>query len=235
MRGKLVQHGNQLQRFLVAGLGLFAVALDRLFHRGQVGQRQFGDDGFDVGQRIDLARHVHYVGIVEAAHHIHNGVGLADVGQELVAQAFALGCARHQARDVDEFDDGVLHALRVNDFRQFIETRVGHLDDADIGLDGAERVILRRNAGLGQRIEHGGLADVGQTDDTAFQTHVYSLKLTAVQLQHRRLQLAFHDQRRHVLRALQRLVDQRLFFLAWRFQHVVDDFAALARMADTDA
>ena len=35
----------------------------------------------------------------------------------------------------------------------------------------AERVIFRRDAGLGQRIEESGLADIGQTDDSAFEAH----------------------------------------------------------------
>ena len=36
-------------------------------------------------------------------------------------------------------------------------------------------VILSRNARLGQRVEQGAFADVGQADDAAFQTHGISL------------------------------------------------------------
>src|SRR5690606_34931443 len=43
--------------------------------------------------------------------------------------------------------------------------------DADIGLDGAERVVLGRDARLGQGVEGGGLADIGQADDAALETH----------------------------------------------------------------
>jgi hypothetical protein len=49
------------------------------------------------------------------------------------------------------------------------QTRIGHLDDAHVGLDGAERIVFRRDAGLGQRVEEGGLADVGQADDAALE------------------------------------------------------------------
>jgi hypothetical protein len=42
--------------------------------------------------------------IDEAAGDEGHGVAVADVGQELVAQAFALGRAAHQAGDVDEVD-----------------------------------------------------------------------------------------------------------------------------------
>jgi hypothetical protein len=64
--------------------------VDGFFHGAQVGQRQFGLDHFDVVQRADLAGHVDHVVIFEAAHHVDDGVGFADVRQELVAQAFAL-------------------------------------------------------------------------------------------------------------------------------------------------
>jgi hypothetical protein len=47
--------------------------------------------------------------------------------------------------------------------------RVRHFNDADVRLDGAERVILSRDARLGQGVEEGGFADVGQADDAAFQ------------------------------------------------------------------
>ena len=51
------------------------------------------------------------------------------------------------------------------------QPRIGQLDDADVGLDGAERIVLGGDAGLGQRVEQGGLADVGQADDAALEAH----------------------------------------------------------------
>ena len=53
-----------------------------------------------------------------------------------------------------------------------VEPRVGDGDLADIRLDGAEGIVggLGRRA-LGQRVEEGGLADIGQPDDAAFETH----------------------------------------------------------------
>ena len=52
----------------------------------------------DVGDRVDPALDVDDVVVLEAAHHVGDGVDLADVGQELVAEALALGGAAHQAR-----------------------------------------------------------------------------------------------------------------------------------------
>jgi hypothetical protein len=49
--------------------------------------------------------------------------------------------------------------------------RVGHFDDADVGLDGAEGVVLGGDAGLGEGVEEGRFADVGQADDAALESH----------------------------------------------------------------
>ena len=51
------------------------------------------------------------------------------------------------------------------------QARIGHFDHADVRLDGAEGIVLGRDAGLGQRVEEGGLADVRQADDAALETH----------------------------------------------------------------
>ena len=168
----LLEHLHQRRGFLVVARarGLH-VAVQALFHRGQVGQAELGLDDLDVGDRVHPAGHVDHVVVVETAHHVDDGVGLADVAQELVAQALALAGPGHQAGDVDELDDGRHHTLRLHDGRQLRQPRVGHLDHADVGLDGAERVVLGRDAGLGERVEEGGLADVRQSDDAALEAH----------------------------------------------------------------
>src|SRR5262249_43779770 len=53
--------------------------------------------------------------------------------------------------------------------------RIGYRHIAHIGLDGAEGIIGRlRRRRLGERIEEGGLADIGQADNSAFETHYSS-------------------------------------------------------------
>ena len=158
--------------FLVAAcLGGLGIAHILLFDSGEVGERKFGVDGLDVGHRVDSAVDMNDVAVLETAHHVRNGVGLADVGQKLVAQALALGRAGHQSRDVDEFDRRRKDALRVRYLGQRRQARIGHFDDAHVWLDGAKRVVLGRDASLCQRVEQGGFADVGQADDAAFDTH----------------------------------------------------------------
>ncbi len=167
----LLQQLHLRQRFLVARLGGFGHAIDGLLDGIEIGQREFGIDHFDIGERIDLARDVNHIVVFKTAHHVRDGIGLADVREKLVAQSFALGRARNQPGDVDKFHVRRQNPLRLDDNRQGIETRVGHGHDADVGIDGAERIIFRGDAGARQRVEECGLADVGQSDDTAFESH----------------------------------------------------------------
>ena len=92
--------------------------------------------------------------------------------KELVAEPFALRGAAHQPGDIDEGEPRGDHLRGLGDGREPVEPRVGNGHLADIRLDGAERIVggLRRRA-LGQRVEQGGLADIGQPDDAAFESH----------------------------------------------------------------
>src|ERR1700732_4873969 len=99
-------------------------------------------------------------------------VNLADGREKLVAEALALRGAAHQARDIDEGQPRRNDLRGFGNSRQFVEPGIGHRDLADIRLDGAKRIIRRlRRRRFGQRIEQRRLADVGQADDTAFETH----------------------------------------------------------------
>ena len=184
-----LEHGDEALRFLVAACARgFAVARELLLDGGEIGERELGVDRFDVRDRIDLAGDVDDVRVLEAAHDVRDRVGLADVGEELVAEAFAFGGAGDQPRDVDELDDRRHDFLGLHDRRQRVEPRIGHFDDADVRLDRAERIVLGGDAGLGERVEERRLADVGQADDAAFEAHGFG-----VQLQHGGL---------HVVRAM---------------------------------
>ena len=54
---------------------------------------------------------------------------------------------------------------------QHVEPGVGQRDDADVGLDGGERVVGGEHVVAGQRVEQGRLADVGQADDAEGEGH----------------------------------------------------------------
>ena len=90
--------------------------------------------------------------------------------QMVLLDAF-LARAGHEARDIDEFNNGRNHALGFDDIGERGQPRIRHFDHADIRLDRAERVVFGGDAGLGQCIEQCGLADVRQADDAALEAH----------------------------------------------------------------
>ena len=79
-------------------LARFASAVDAPLEAVEVGQHQLGLDDLGVAQRIDDAFDMDHVRIGEAAEHVDDGVDLADVGEELVAEAFALAGAARPGR-----------------------------------------------------------------------------------------------------------------------------------------
>ena len=81
------------------------------------------------------------VAVVEAAEDVQDGVGLADVGQELVAEAFTAGGALHQTRDVHDLHRGGNGALGLANLRQHLQTLVRNGSGTHVGFDRAEREI----------------------------------------------------------------------------------------------
>ena len=148
----------------------FSSADDAALQAVEIGQHQLGLDRLDVGDRIDPALDMGDVRVLEAAHDMGDGVAFADVGEELVAEALALGGAAHQAGDVDEGQPRRDDLGRAADAGERVEAPVRHGDVADVRLDGAERVVRRLRRGrLRQRVEEGRLADVRQADDAALE------------------------------------------------------------------
>ena len=173
----LLEHLLGGEGVLVRGLGLLLdprlllEARDGLLEGLQVGEDQLGVDRLDVRARRDLAVDVHHVAVLEGAHDLADGVGLADVGEELVAQPLPLGRAAHDAGDVDEGHRGREDLLAAEDLRQPREPLVGERDDAHVGVDRRERVVRREDVVLGQGVEHRRLADVRETDDSDLKCH----------------------------------------------------------------
>jgi GAF domain-containing protein len=98
-------------------------------------------------------------------------VGLADVGEELVAEALALGGALDDAGDVQEVHRRRDDLLRVEQLGQCRQPRVRHADHPDVRLDRGEGVVRREDVVLRQCVEKSRLAHVGQADDADLQTH----------------------------------------------------------------
>lgn len=99
---------------------------------------------------------------------MHDGIHFSDMRQELVAQAFALGCTAHQTGNVNKFYNSRNGLGRLIHFAQLIQTFIRHAYHADIRVDGAERIIRRLRAGIRDGIEQGALSHVRQSDNTNF-------------------------------------------------------------------
>src|SRR5579872_6578116 len=163
---------ERLLRFLVGALGFFLQRDDSALEAFEIGEHQFSLDRRDVRKGIDAPFDMSNVAVFEATDDMGDGVAFADIGEELIAQPLALGRAPHEAGNVDEGQASGDDFFGAGDFSKRGETRVRHGDVADIRLDRAERVIRRlRRRGLGERVKKRRLADIRQSDDTAFETH----------------------------------------------------------------
>jgi hypothetical protein len=164
---RCIEHG----RVGLLALDFLLEARNRLLKGLHVGEDQLGVDRLHVAVRVDLAVDVRDVAVGEAAHHLRDRVGLADVGEELIAEPLALTRAAHDSGDVDERHRRGKDLLRSEDLREAVQARIRKLDDADVRLDRCERVVRREDVVLGESVEQGRLAHVGKSYDADSQSH----------------------------------------------------------------
>ena len=87
---------------------------------------------------------------------MHDGVHFADVREKFVAETFALRRAFDEPGDVHEFHRRRNHDPGLGDFLQHVKSFIRHGDDADVRVNGAERIVRRFGlAGAGDRVEQG--------------------------------------------------------------------------------
>ena len=174
MVGQLLQpSGLGGSALVVAALGSFCHAASAVLHHLKVGEDQLVVDGFNIGNGIyslglgHVLHHMDDVVIVKAAHHVHDGVALADMAKELVAKAGTLTCTLYQTCNVHELHDGGGLFVGLPDLGQLVQPLVRHCHDAGVRLDGAEGIVCSlRILGGGDGVEQSGLAHVGQADNT---------------------------------------------------------------------
>ena len=111
---------------------------------------------------------VYDVVIVKAANNMRDCVALTNIGQELIAQAFAFASTGNQTGNVHEFHDSGNDAGRMHNVGKLLQSVIRYFHDSDVGFDGAERIVFGGNARLGQSVENSGLADVRQANDATF-------------------------------------------------------------------
>ena len=162
-------HNSLLQlNLLIAGLCQLHQTLLTLFNRFHICQAQLSVDDFNIAQRVNAALNVGDVAILKAAYNLSYSVHLADVGQELVAQAFALACALNQTGNIHK-----AHSCRNNFFgfehlAQYVQTLVRNIYNANVWLNGAERIVGSLSASLSNCIKQGTFAYVRQANNTNF-------------------------------------------------------------------
>ncbi len=126
--------------------------------------------------RIDPAVDVHDVVVGEHPHHLTDGVALADVGQELVAQPRPFGRSFDDAGDVDERHRRRHELLRTEDLGELAQPRIRQRHHTLVRLDRRERIVGRQHVVTRQRVEQRRLSDVGQSDDSQVEAHgIHSL------------------------------------------------------------
>ena len=116
------------------------------------------------------------IGAFKTAHHLHNRVHFANVTEKLVAQSFARAGAFHQPGDIDELDRSRHDFLRMRQFREDIESRVGHRHHADVRIDRAKGIIFRRCfVRSGDGVKERRFPDVRQSDNSSAEHEVRTL------------------------------------------------------------
>ena len=166
MRQQPLEDLDLADKALVAALGGLLRLVDAALAHLHIGKNQLEIDDVNVAQGVGAALNVGDVRVVKAAHNMDDRIGCADVGEELVAQALALGCPLDQARDIDKFDHGRSKFFGVVLVAQPFQPLVRHGLDAHIGVDGAKCVVIRGNARVGDGVKESRLADIWQSDDT---------------------------------------------------------------------
>ena len=115
------------------------------------------------------------VSVDEPANDLRDGVGFTNVGEEFVAQAFALGCALDDAGDVDERHGCGQQPFGTKDVCKHLQSGVGQVYDTDVGFNCGERVVRCKNVVARQRVEQGRLADIRESDDSNSKSHKWQV------------------------------------------------------------
>ena len=158
---------------LVPSRGLFLELAQTALDGLQVLELQLEIDDLLVPHRVHTAVHMGDIGVIETAEYVQDGVRLADIGQELVAETLTLAGPLDEAGDIDYLDRGRDDPLGMYQRLQHLEPGIGNSCGADIWLNGAEREI--RSLGLtgAYTVEKCRLAHVGESYYTAFERHIY--------------------------------------------------------------
>ena len=112
--------------------------------------------------------------VLKTPYDMDYGVHLAYMGKELIAKAFALGRSLDKPGYIDKLDYGRGYLFGVIYFGQLIQPFIRNGNYADIGVYRTEGIIGRLRVKIGQGVEKGAFAHIGQADDTEFHKYTCS-------------------------------------------------------------
>ena len=100
---------GELGILITAGLCLLLYLGDTGIDGFEVFKLQLKIDNLFISNRVDAAIDVCDIIVVETTQHMQYGIGLADIGQELVTQPLAFACTFYKTCNIDN-----LHSCRHN-------------------------------------------------------------------------------------------------------------------------
>ena len=109
---------------------------DPSFEHLDICKDQLKIDRLDIPERIDAAVHMDDIAVVKAADHMDDGVHLADIGEELIAQSFSFGRAFDKTGDIHEFNDSRHDLCGIIHIRQYLQTGIRDRNDPHIRVYG---------------------------------------------------------------------------------------------------
>lgn len=150
---------------LTSSTSLLDQVLMCFFDKLNVLDPQLLTDDVQVTRRVDVTLDVDDLGVVETPHHLKNGVHGANMRQESIAETRTGRRATGQTSNVIDGqigrDDGFWLVL----LHEPVEALVRHDDTGFFGVNGGIGEIGRvAQRALGQSLEEGGFADIGETD-----------------------------------------------------------------------
>ena len=151
---------------VLIALGLFLQLRQGALNGAQVGEDKLGLDDVNVLVRIDATLNVNDVGVFEVTNNLTDSVSVANVCQELVAQALTLVCALDQASDVHKLNSCRHDATRIDNLGQLLEPCVGYVNNTHVRVDGSKRIVCGQATLAGQRGEQRRFTNVWQANDT---------------------------------------------------------------------
>jgi hypothetical protein len=126
-----------------------------------ISEKEFHLDSLHVGNRIDFASDVCYVGVVEATDDLENRIDFANVTEEFIPESFTFASAFDNPSNIDEFEHRWDDLLGLDEMLNSIETRIWDTDNPFVWFDGAERIVRSLGSlSSSQSIEEGAFANI---------------------------------------------------------------------------